>query len=420
MNLLARVVLGGFLVAALGAQTVVADDPPADYVAHEWGTFTSMVGVDGIVLEGLHREEEALPRFVHDLLAIAETARLEGKLAASRVTQKMETPVIYFHTEQALQVAVDVWFSQGLMTQFYPLPTTVMPELPALQRARVDMRKVVGSALHWDVDVLPRTDPAPREIPAVAADEPWGLARQVRSAWVRTRPVDPSTAVEAEHYLFYRGLGRWQPKLTLAHCGAAAIELTNAMADTVPFVAVLELGRDGGRFAIGAPIVAGGTQQLAWHQQPLVRDRAMLAGQLGDAVHKALVASGLYEDEARAMVATWSRSWFQKDGARVIYLLPRREVDQVLPLSLTPRPRELVRTLVGRLEFITPAAQQDVEQALRAEADAAADEPGRAAAAAVLQGLDRFLEPHLRNVAQNGTDAGVRQLAEQRLAALAR
>lgn len=26
--------------------------PPADYRAHEWGTFTSMVGTDGFVLEG--------------------------------------------------------------------------------------------------------------------------------------------------------------------------------------------------------------------------------------------------------------------------------------------------------------------------------------------------------------------------------
>src|SRR5262249_11425113 len=143
-------------------------DKPANYVAHEWGTFTSMVGTDGIVLEGLQREEEALPRFVHDLLRITEAEKLKGKVSSSRVTQKMETPVIYFHTDTPLRVRVDVYFTHGLMTQFYPLPAVVMPELPTLQAARIDMSKVDGSALQWNVDLVPRTEPAPREIPAVA------------------------------------------------------------------------------------------------------------------------------------------------------------------------------------------------------------------------------------------------------------
>jgi hypothetical protein len=36
---------------------------PANYVVHEWGTFTSMAGGDGAVLEGLPRQqiERALP-----------------------------------------------------------------------------------------------------------------------------------------------------------------------------------------------------------------------------------------------------------------------------------------------------------------------------------------------------------------------
>src|SRR5699024_8950266 len=109
--------------------------PTANYVAHEWGTFTSMVGTDGIALDGLHHEEESLPKFVHDLLRIESFGTTHTKFPASRVTQKMETPVIYFHTDEPLHVRASVWFSKGLMSQFYPLPATVTPELPDARAA---------------------------------------------------------------------------------------------------------------------------------------------------------------------------------------------------------------------------------------------------------------------------------------------
>ena len=60
------------------------------------------------------------------------------------------------------------------------------------------------------MDVLPRTGTAPEQIPEVASDDPWSFAREVDAAWLRTRPrtgPDRRGPVEAEHYLFYRGLG---------------------------------------------------------------------------------------------------------------------------------------------------------------------------------------------------------------------
>ena len=35
------------------------------YELHEWGTFTTVAGSDGVLLTGLQREEEELPGFVH-------------------------------------------------------------------------------------------------------------------------------------------------------------------------------------------------------------------------------------------------------------------------------------------------------------------------------------------------------------------
>src|SRR5262245_19122556 len=80
--------------AALAQEPAAKPPPPANYVVHEWGTFTSMLGTNGIALDGLHHEEEHLPRFVHDLLKVDAFATTEGtKMPASRVTQKLETPV---------------------------------------------------------------------------------------------------------------------------------------------------------------------------------------------------------------------------------------------------------------------------------------------------------------------------------------
>lgn len=397
------------IAAPTTAQDPAATPPPADYVVHEWGTFTCMADGRGIALEGLQHEEEALPEFVHDLLKIEPTASTHTKLPASYVTQKMETPVLYFYADHALQVRVDVTFDQGLMTQFYPLPTTIYPELDDARAQRVDLRRYDESTLRWDIDVLPRTEPLPREIPKVAADDPWAFARQTDANCVRTRQVEKSQAApEAEHYLFYRGLGRWQPAVRTECTRGGHLAFKNDMAAGIPFCMAFELGEHGGRCAVHGALATGETAAFDLGAAAWSADREHFARTVGAFVLKALVDQGLYVPEARAMVATWSRSWFQKDGTRVLYLLPRQFVDQVLPLRLEPQPKELVRVLVGRHECITPEAQDEVERALRA-----GDEPA-------LAHLDRFLEPHLRNVVANGRTPAVRTAAAARLAALPR
>ena len=84
---------------------------------------------------------------------------------------------------------------------------------------------------------------------------------------------------------------------------------------------------------------------------------------LKQAVEDMLIAQGLYQDEAQAMFETWRDSWFE-EGSRLLYIVPRQFVDQVLPLTITPAPAQTVRVFVGRLELVTPATQRAVEQAL--------------------------------------------------------
>src|SRR5215510_12460566 len=150
-----------FLPTLLGATTndpqrTSASDP--GYVLHEWGTFTTIAGSNGVVLEGLTYDDHQLPDFVY------QRARSQPGFAGVRC--KMETPVLYFYSEREREVSVRVGFQQGILTQWYPQVHGLVPpaseELPALRGGMLDWGRIrvlapgqglgrlhaVGSALH--------------------------------------------------------------------------------------------------------------------------------------------------------------------------------------------------------------------------------------------------------------------------------
>jgi hypothetical protein len=88
------------------------------------------------------------------------------------------------------------------------------------------------------------------------------------------------------------------------------------------------------------------------------------AGHLEDLrlkVHAALVADGLNDDEATAMLETWKRAYFQSPGLRLFFLVPRVWTDTVLPLQLS-RPAEVTRVMMGRIELIGDEQRQSLKK----------------------------------------------------------
>ena len=71
-----------------------------------------------------------------------------------------------------------------------------------------------------------------------------------------------------------------------------------------------------------------------------------------------LVASGLFEKEARAMVNTWRSSYFKPDGVRVLFVLPQSWTDRFIPIDIKPKPAELIRVMVGRVELLDPSRER--------------------------------------------------------------
>ena len=122
-----------------------------------------------------------------------------------------------------------------------------------------------------------------------------------------------------------------------------------------------------------------------------VSDRETRVVDYEKALVRSLVEEGLYEKEARAMVNTWQDSWFQEDGLRVLYLVPAYLNDQELPLTLDPKPSELVRVLVGRLDIFTPEREAELMRLFKQAQGTV--EPQRLNAFATLKKYGRLSKP---------------------------
>lgn len=407
--LLAALALSWFAGSTFAQLPPIKKPPRAKtpLVVHEWGTFTSMVGSDGIGLEGLHHEEESLPDFVYHFGGKARNGRavhphayLGRKLGVPlfQVTQKMETPVIYFYTDEPVKVELRVDFRNGLMSQWYPAADQVGPKPSRIMQKGVplDLRKVKNSFLKWSIDVLPREGKkAPAEMPPVKPDDPWGFARKVDAAWVRTRNRNADKKHEAEAYLFYRGLGTFEMPVTVDAGYGGFGKLVNDGPGYLDGVFALEVRPEGARFQdIGQ--VGGKSAVLIELGDIPFRPTETVVKELEAAVKDRLIGNRLFEKEADAMIATWTRSWFRTEGTRVFYVVPTPMVESILPLRMRPVPHDLVRVLVGRLEYITPEVEHEVAAALR---DHASDDARLVLKAKQrLDRLGRFLEPHVRSV----------------------
>ncbi|HEV8607229.1 MAG TPA: hypothetical protein VGQ99_17955, partial [Tepidisphaeraceae bacterium] len=125
------------LLIILAASPVLAGgSDPTGLIVHEWGTFTSFAGSDGISLEFRPLTTSDLPGFVYDRAKQANlfNARFSAgdrsiytTKATTSSRQRMETPVTYFYSDKERVVDVTVGFPKGLLTEFYPPVRMMMP-----------------------------------------------------------------------------------------------------------------------------------------------------------------------------------------------------------------------------------------------------------------------------------------------------
>ncbi len=393
-----------FSAVLLVATTCTAQaPPPSDVVVHEWGTFLAMNGSDGGALDGMYHEEHALPAFVH--------ARSRDQLRLPSVLLKGETPVIYFYTDRRQPVGVTVRFPQGVWTQWYPQAGVVGPQWAQMG----SYLEPQGGRITWCADLVPAAGdgPAPA-LPETASDALWNFARDVDAAYVRTTDrTAGARQSEYERFLFYRGLGRATTPLRVTSREGGTLSLSAQSPHGVRHLFVLRVENGKGAYRYLPALAPGkrvtGVIPAMTGAQPLAAFTEKIAGELA----ARLTASGLYAKEARAMVNTWRASYFQTDGIRVLFVLPQAWTDRFIPMEVRPRPKKIVRVMVGRTELLTPEREKTFENAVRDLG--APDAARRRVAFAYLREQGRYVEPILRRTLRTTPDAEVRTLCRRLL-----
>jgi len=403
------------LAASCGLHAAANDDP---LVVHEWGTFTTVQGGDGVQLKWTPTIKTDLPDFVYSrdvdnggirgvqLLETSEKVRTPGQV-------RMETPVIYFYSRAERVLDVRVLFPTGRITEWYPQATTVGPFATV---STAGAENPAQSLIAWNgVTVLSRdtADVAAATLIRDREDAQAGhyyAARatdanilRVTSTHVRNR-----NKTEQERDLFYRGVGFFAAPLTVKLDGSER-EVTLSTGSAQPLVSlfVLNIRKGTMRYQKVERISMQSDMVLDLDAQSFealtdVRERIM------SDVSTALVQQGLYEKEARAMVETWKDQWFAEEGTRVLYLLPRTWTDRILPLEISPRPDNVVRVMVGRAELLTPSLERALQKQIVAfgRGDTAAKQQA-AANARKLGG--RFVAPAIQKMLAGSRDAAFQQ-----------
>ena len=387
--------------------------PGHGFIVHEWGTDTIVVGSDGSMQRGLHHEEEDLPGFVYDRMS-AGTAT--GSTSMS-VDVKMETPVTYFYSDQPRTATVAIDFPKGVFTQWYPAVSSFYPfimgpnagpnqpepadpvldpSFPFTSPTCAEKYGYIGNGLlDWGkIEILPRGER--QALPEAPLEQySWSFARAVESNDLRVQGVPGVPTSEAERFLFYRGLGNFELPARITAQAGGKITVDNQLADALGGVFVLNVDDDQGSFAYvrhGDVGVPGGASIEV--EAPTLEGAASLdvyADALATEVTAALEATGLYHDEAVAMVSTWKRQWFRTPGVRVLYLAPQSWTDANIPLNIEPQPDSTLRVMVMRVEVISPELEE-----LDVAAASALGGAEAAAAEAHFVSLGRFAEPRLR------------------------
>jgi hypothetical protein len=284
----------------------------------------------------------------------------------------METPVIYLYDSREETVSVKVALSQGVITEWYPRASRVEPAANLFDGSLYQQHP--DGSIAWDFVTL---SPILREVfPRENLDNHYYAARMTSSTPLR---VKTSAGEQQEKFLFYRGVSTLSVPISAKLTTAGKLLVENRSTKEIPNTILFERRGQKVGYRIGGAMRKDG-----------VLDPPELTGtidDLGRDLEGMLVAQGLYQDEAHAMVETWRDSWFE-EGSRLLYILPAAFVDAVLPLSINPAPAQTVRVFVGRLEIVTPATEKAVQRALVMHDSA------------TLRMFGRFLEPILETMIQ--------------------
>jgi hypothetical protein len=254
----------------------------------------------------------------------------------------METPVIYFYSNKKVEVNVKVDFPQGIVSQWFPDVTKINPSIEAKN----------GHA-SWDVTVLNETR---GNLPRTTPSSIWNPSREVRSNIIEAKK-------QREKLIFYRGLGDFKTPLLITY-NKENVTIQNQSDQEIKGLVLLN-NRESSHQYIEIESLAPHTKRTVSlvKNSPSLESFPNFSEFLRSAkktIIKHLVRSGLYRDESVAMLNTWEKGYFKTQGLRLLYVLPTQWTEEILPLKFTPSPKEVIRTLVGRIEILSKQDDKEI------------------------------------------------------------
>ena len=363
----------GLLLGIVGVRGAERVSP---LVVHEWGTITTRHAPDGTPEGRLNRisKSEVLPAFVHRYEPPSTKDKPEKSWGKSPmtpgrpdVTMRLETPVLYFYppagSSSLPPFDVSVTFRGGIVNEFYPLAEASVE----VDVDRVNAKIEAGHLKSWDGAVLNNYVAGGLRWRGLSLREAVSIPRTSSHAWLaprRVRSTGVATASgEGERYLFYRGVAHLdalvQTELSTAEVRLRApkrLHWMRAPSMTIANLWLVHIRPDGSAaFREYTQIgIAKDRASTELRRIPLFAAKDYTAGSLADlrrAMKQALVAAGLFEDEAEAMLETWKESYFRTPGLRIFYTVPDEWLSYFLPLRISV-PHELKRVLVGRIDIM--------------------------------------------------------------------
>ncbi len=351
------------------------NDAKKELAVHEWGTFTSVLGSDGVAMrfhpgpdgvEKRFRPDSDSPGFVH---------RAALKHYTLSCTVSLETTVIYFYTAQSHNVSVEVSFKHGEITRWFPrasvdplLANGVFPE---------------GEKIEWKSISLSPNAEQQFPVEAAARGPHYYVARETDAAPLQV----PADGVhEQEKFLFYRWCagGTFSQKAILKATGGDKFSVQNTSGHPIPAAFLVTVRNGEVNFLKVGRIDAVKTVTIE-----TAASRTTVE-QLGGILADALAQEGLFKKEAQAMVKTWQSAWLGETGTRLLYILPAEVVNDWLPMTIKPKPDALVRVMVGRLDIFTPEQEKEIEHLVKVSETASATAEEKGAAQRKISAYGRF------------------------------
>jgi hypothetical protein len=416
------------LIGALATLALTERPNNPGLVVHEWGTFTSFQGGDGVLLSWKPLVTSTLPGFIYDWghpglgrrNYLGQFPLINGQYyvqkSAMTTLQRMETPVVYFYSDKALTADLAVQFPRGSITEWFPQARQIGPSFvpPSHNLTSIDSfmhklgapaklsfasmlteKPVTNSMIHWsNIRIFPPKASVAKSdlLPTDTSGSHYFAARETDANLIRLDSLSSTNARDQyEKFLFYRGVGSFATPLRVIMKSDDTVTLTNTGKEPLAHLFVLDVKDKSGAFIYVAQLLPGEEKTVTRAAADHFQSPVALNDSLAHEMSQALVKEGLYPREAAAMVNTWKSSWFAEDGTRVLYVLPREWTDRTLPMTLTPVPRELTRVMVGRAEVFTPGLERNLVMQL--DKARHGDSAAAAQVRQIAKSLGRFAEP---------------------------